>query len=92
MNEYFQYLGEMLKSFFTDFGIFFRKVFADPWADVPGNVNRYNSLLGEFSSKWGGWGWFFWVLFLLAFVAALGGLLFLAFLGLRKYKCFFIFF
>lgn len=87
MAQYFQYLGELLKAFFTDFGTFFVRTFSDPWSYVPGNVAHYNELLGQYSAspEWGAAGWFFWVLFLLFFIALIGGLLLMLIFFLRKY-------
>ena len=85
MNAYFEYLKEMVIRFFSDFGRFFNKAFATPWADVPGNFETYNSLLGSFSPQFGFWGWFFWVLFLILFIAAIGGIIFLLVVLIRKY-------
>jgi len=92
MAEYFQYLNEMIKSFFSDLGGFFKKLFAGPWVGTKGNFELYNSLLDSYSGTakaMGGWHpfwfWFFWVFFLLAAIGLIGGLLFLLFLGIRKY-------
>ena len=89
MNAYFEYLKEFIIRFFTDFGRFFSKTFASPWADVPGNVETYNSLLGSFSPQFGFWGWFFWVLFLILFLAAIGGIIFLLVVLIKKYVKFY---
>ena len=87
MAEYFRYLNEVVRAFFNDLGIFFNKTFAAPWADVPGNFEKYNNLLQQYSSSnsWGFWGWFFYVFFLIALIGLIGGLLFLLFLVIRKY-------
>ena len=85
MNAYFEYLREMVVRFFTDLGRFFVKVFASPWADVPGNFDTYNSLFRSFSPEFGFWGWFFWVLFLILFIALIGGIIFLLVILIRKY-------
>lgn len=85
MGVYFEYLGELLKQFFIDFGNFFKDVFASPWAKVPDNVAYYNSLFTQYSPDFGVGGWIFFVLFIILFAAFILGLLFLIFLGLRKY-------
>jgi len=87
MNQYFQYLNKLVRTFFADLGEFFKDTFATPWSKVPGNFKEYNELLVSFSSseKWGFWGWFFWVLFLLLLIGLIGGICFGLFLLLRKY-------
>ena len=87
MSEYFNYLNDVIKAFFSDFGDFFYRTFSVPWSYVPDNVRRYNSLLGQYSAspQWGFWGWFFWVLFLILFIAVIAGILFGLFILIRKY-------
>ena len=75
----------MLVSFFTDLGIFLRKVFVDPWTDVGNNFSNYNSIFGTYQNDFGFWGWFFWVLFLLVFIGVIGAICFGLYLLLRKY-------
>lgn len=85
MESYFEYLRVLITAFFVDMGTFFRKAFADPWADVPGNFTNYDSLLKTHSADFGFVGWLFWVIFLIFFVSLLGAILFGLFLLLRKY-------
>ena len=85
MSAYFEYLRQMLVAFFTDLGIFLRKVFVEPWYDVGNNFTNYNSIFGNFHNEFGFWGWFFWVLFLLVFIGVIGAILFGLHLLLRKY-------
>ena len=85
MDSYFEYLREMVVSFFTDLGIFFRKVWVDPWTDVSNNFLNYNSIYNSHVGDFGFWGWFFWVLFLVVFIGLIGGILFGLFILLRKY-------
>ena len=59
MTAYFEYLREMFLRVLADIGVFFRKVFADPWADVPENFNFYNSTLQAHSGGFEFLGWFF---------------------------------
>ena len=85
MNEYFDYLREMLTRFFSDLGRFFYKVFVSPWEDVPGNFDSYGSIFNEHSRSFTGLDWFFYVLFFIFFIAAIGALLFGLFILIRKY-------
>jgi len=85
MSAYFEYLKEMIISFFSNFGTFFKDVFATPWNKVPNQVAYYNSTLSNLSKDFGFWGWFFWVLFLLLFIAFIGAILFGLYLLIRKY-------
>lgn len=85
MSEYFEYLGEFLKRFFQDLGIFFKDVFVSPWYKVPGNGEYYAELFNRYSPSFGVGGWIFFVVFILLFGAFVAGLLFLIYLGLRKY-------
>ena len=85
MDSYFEYLREMVVSFFTDLGVFMRKVWVDPWSDVGNNFLNYSSIYNSHYQDFGFWGWFFWVLFLIVFIGLIGGLLFLLFILLRKY-------
>ena len=85
MNEYFDYLREMLVRFFSDLGRFFAKVFAYPWADVPGNFDAYDSIFSEHTKSFNGLDWFFWVLFLIFFIALVGALVFGLVILIRKY-------
>lgn len=85
MSEYFEYLGEFLKRFFQDLGIFFKDVFVSPWYNVPGNGEYYAELFNRYSPSFGVGGWIFFVVFILLFGAFIAGLLFLIYLGLRKY-------
>ncbi|MBE6133650.1 MAG: hypothetical protein E7178_03150 [Erysipelotrichaceae bacterium] len=89
MSAYFEYLKEMVIRFFSDLGRFFNKVFASPWADVPGNFDSYGSIFGSYSPEFGFWGWFFWVLFLILFIALIAGIGFLIFILIRKYVKFY---
>ena len=57
MEEYFDYLREMLVRFFSDLGRFFNKVFAAPWADVPGNFDAYGSIFSEHNRNFNGLDW-----------------------------------
>ena len=75
----------MLVAFFTDLGIFLRKVFVSPWEDVGNNFNNYNSLLRSYNGEFGFWGWFFYIFFLLFFIALICAILFGLFILLRKY-------
>ena len=85
MTAYFEYLREMFLRVLADVGIFFRKVFADPWPDLPENFNFYNSTLQAHSGGFGFLGWFFYVLFLLLLIALIGGVGFLLVVFIRKY-------
>ena len=85
MESYFEYLRELLVSFFTDWGTFFRKGWVDPWADVPGNFDNYNAILNTHSGEFGFWGWFLWVIFLIFFIGLIGAILFGLFILIRKY-------
>ena len=85
MESYFEYLRILIITFFQDMGTFFRKAFADPWADVPGNFQNYNFILSQHSGEFGFVGWLFWVIFLVFFVSLIGAILFGIFLLLRKY-------
>jgi len=85
MGAYFEYLGTLLRDFFTNLGGFFNNVFASPWAPVPQQIEHYNSLFWSSNPEWGGAGWFFFVLFAIMFIGALAGILFLIYLGCRKY-------
>ena len=85
MNEYFDYLREMLTRFFSDLGRFFYKVFVAPWSDVPGNFDAYSSIFNEHSKSFTGLDWFFYVLFLIFFIGLVGAVLFGIFIGIRKY-------
>ena len=85
MAEYFEYLREMLVSFFTDLGIFMRTAWVDPWKRVGSNFENYNSIFNAHSSAFGFWDWFFYVLFLIFFIGLIAAILFGIFLLLRKY-------
>ena len=85
MTAYFEYLREMFLRVLADIGVFFRKVFADPWADVPENFNYYNSTLQAHSGGFDFLGWFFFVLFLLLLIALIAGVGFLIVVFFRKY-------
>ncbi len=85
MNAYFEYLRELVTRIFADIGTFLNKAWAQPWADVPGNFEAYNSFLSENSGQFGFLGWFFFVLFALLLVGAIGGIIFLLVLFIRKY-------
>ena len=85
MTAYFEYLRQMLVAFFTDLGIFLRKVFVDAWYDVGNNFSNYNNIFSTHQPEFGFWGWFFWVLFLLVFIGLIGAILFGLHLLLRKY-------
>ena len=85
MSAYFEYLRQMLVAFFSDLGIFLRKVFVDPWYDVGNNFSNYNSIFNSFENDFGFWGWFFWVIFLLVFIGVIGAICFGLYLLLRKY-------
>ena len=85
MNAYFEYLRQMLISFFSDLGYFFYKLFVSPWTEVGNNFANYNSLFQSFQRDFGFWGWFFYVFFLIFFVGLIGAILFGLFLLLRKY-------
>ena len=85
MDSYFEYLREMVVSFFTDIGVFLRKVWVDPWKDVGNNFLNYSSIYNSHYQEFGFWGWFFWVLFLIVFIGVIGGILFGLFILLRKY-------
>ena len=85
MTAYFEYLRQMLVAFFTDLGIFLRKVFVDAWYDVGNNFSNYNNIFNTHQPEFGFWGWFFWVLFLLVFIGLIGAILFGLHLLLRKY-------
>ena len=85
MEEYFDYLREMLVRFFSDLGRFFNKVFAAPWADVPGNFDAYGSIFSEHNRNFNGLDWFFYVLFFIFFIALIGAILFGLFILIRKY-------
>jgi len=85
MDVYFEYLREMLIRFFSDLGRFFYKVFAAPWADVPGNFGYYHSLLVQYGAKFGPGGWILWVIFLVFLIALLSALVFGIVILLRKY-------
>ena len=85
MNEYFQYLRQMLELIFRDIGTWFSKSCGSPWADVPNNFRQYGNTMAQYSGNFGFWGWFFYVLFLILFVALIGGIGFLIFFWARKY-------
>ena len=85
MTAYFEYLRELIVRFFSDFGRFFAKAFASPWADVPGNFEAYNSILASHKGQFGFGGWLFFVIFLLLVIAIIGAALFGLYLLLRKY-------
>ncbi len=85
MTAYFEYLREMFLRVLADIGVFFRKVFADPWTDVPENFNYYNSTLQAHSGGFEFLGWFFFVLFLILFIALIAGVGFLIVVFFRKY-------
>ena len=85
MTAYFEYLRQMLVAFFTDLGIFLRKVFVDAWYDVGNNFSNYNNIFNTHQPEFGFWGWFFWVLFLIVFIGLIGAILFGLHLLLRKY-------
>ena len=75
----------MLVRFFSDLGRFFNKVFAAPWADVPGNFDAYGSIFSEHNRNFTGLDWFFYVLFFIFFIALIGAILFGLFILIRKY-------
>ena len=85
MASYFEYLREMLISFFTDFGTFLYKGWITPWFDVGNNFANYNAIFENHIGEFGFWGWFFWVLFLIVFIALIGGCLFGLYILIRKY-------
>ena len=85
MTAYFEYLRQMLVAFFTDLGIFLRKVFVDPWYDVGNNGANYNNIFSTYNGEFGFWGWFFWVLFLLVFAGVVFAICFGLYILLRKY-------
>ncbi len=85
MTAYFEYLRDMIVAFFKHLGLFFTKVFASPWSEVPGNFAYYNSLFGSYSPSFGFWGWFFYVIFFIFFISLIGGICFGLFLLIRKY-------
>ena len=85
MNEYFDYLREMLVRFFSDLGRFFNKAICTPWSDVPGNFDAYGSIFNEHSRNFTGLDWFFYVLFFIFFIGLIGAILFGLFILIRKY-------
>ena len=85
MAAYFEYLKQMLIAFFTDLGIFLRKVFVDPWNDVGNNFTNYNSIFDSYNGDFGFWGWFFYVFFLIFFIGLIGAICFGLYWLIRRY-------
>ena len=85
MENYFNYLREMVLAFFENFARWMNTRWAVPWAAVPDDFARYGIIFDNFASGFGFWGWFFFVLFAIFFVAAIGALVFLIYWLLRKY-------
>lgn len=89
MSEYFQYLQKIFIEVFTNIGLWFKAVFADPWGPVPSQFQNYNDILGQYSGNFGFWGWFFYVLFMILLIAFICAILFGLFLLIRKYVKFY---
>lgn len=85
MTAYFEYLRQMIVTFFWDFVEFFSTRVVSPWYKVPSNFQNYNALLEAHKGDFGAAGWFFFVLFAILFIGAICGLLFLLFILIRKY-------
>ncbi|MFA7111894.1 MAG: hypothetical protein WC174_06005, partial [Bacilli bacterium] len=85
MNEFFQYLGEWLKAFFSDFGQWWSELFVAPWDNVPDNFAHYSDLFNQYSSGFGAVGWIFFVLWWLLFAGLIAGICFGLYLLIRKY-------
>lgn len=92
MTEYFIYLGEMLKAFFSNLGKFFGTAIVKPWsgsdtaiAGVKPDFEYYSLLFRMHNEYFGFWGWFFYVLFAILFIGLIVGLGILLYWLLRKY-------
>ena len=85
MTAYFEYLRQMIITFFWDFVEFFSTRVVSPWLKVPSNFQNYQSLLDAHKGDFGPAGWFFFVLFAILFIGALFGICFLLFVLIRKY-------
>ena len=85
MENYFNYLREMVLAVLSNFARWLNMRWAVPWAPVPDDFVRYGIIFDNFASGFGFWGWFFFVLFAIFFVAAIGALVFLIYWLLRKY-------
>lgn len=85
MASYFTYLGEMLKAFFTDLGVFFRTAFADPWKPVGNNFKAYSNILAAYKNNFGAGGWIMFVIFAILFFALIAAACFGIFLLVKKY-------
>lgn len=85
MNEYFNYLREMIVKFSYYFGQFFYNWVVYKWTKVPSNFATYGDIFNSYSLTWGFWGWFFFVLFAVFIVALIVGIFWLIFIFLRKY-------
>ena len=78
---YFEYLREMLLSFFEDVWRFI----SVKWAEVPGNFAKYGSIFNAHYKGFGFFGWLLWFIFLFFFLGLIGAAGFGLFILLRKY-------
>ncbi|MCB9499315.1 MAG: AAA family ATPase [Erysipelotrichaceae bacterium] len=85
MSEFFQYLGEWLKAFFTNIGLWFFDRFAYPWNRVPSEFQNYKDIFDQYSARFGVGGWIFFVLWWIFFAAVIFGICFGLFVLIRKY-------
>src|SRR5574344_12178 len=85
MSEFFQYLGEWLKAFFTNIGLWFFDRFAYPWNRVPSEFKNYKDIFDQYSVRFGVGGWIFFVLWWIFFAAVIFGICFGLFVLIRKY-------
>lgn len=91
METYFQYLKEMIVSFFRNVGNWFVDRWGTPFRHLADYHREYVDIWQRYGSggKFGGGGWFFFVLFAILFASLVLGLLYLIVWLIRKYVKFY---
>src|SRR5574344_2304944 len=85
MAEFFQYLGEFLKRFFTDIGTWFYNWIPYKYTKVGENFAYYGDLFNQYSPNFGVGGWIFFVIWWIIFAVFVAGLVWLIVWLIKKY-------
>src|SRR5574344_251631 len=85
MAEFFQYLGEFLKRFFTDIGTWFYNWIPYKYTKLGENFKYYGDLFTQYSPNFGVGGWIFFVIWWIIFAAFVAGLVWLIVWLIKKY-------
>lgn len=85
MSEFFNFLRSFFEALLVHTGVFFRKVFADPWSDVGSNFSRYADLFNAYRDGFGFWGWLFFVLLWLITLTLIAAIVYLFIVFIKKY-------